>query len=173
MWSWRTSRWALLLAVIGLTGVSCSQQGGQAGEGLASADTARPIAVEAVPVSRREIRRTIETVGSFSADDEMVVSSEVDGQVIDVHVGMGDRVEEGDVLVEVAQTELQLAVEQQNAALDQVRARLGLNNGEMTLADIREAATVKEGDGRPGRRGAEVCAGAGAAGTGFVAAAGI
>jgi len=39
--------------------------------------------------------------------------------------------------------ELQLAAAQQKAALEQIRARLGLNNGEMTLEDIREAATVK------------------------------
>jgi membrane fusion protein (multidrug efflux system) len=56
---------------------------------------------------------------------------------------MGDRVEEGDVLVEIAPMELQLTLDQQRAAVDQVRARLGLNDGQTTLQDIREAATVK------------------------------
>jgi len=135
--------WAMLLAAIGLTGVSCTQQRGQAAAGRVSADTVRPIAVEAVEVSMHEIRRTVETVGSFSPAEDVVVSSEVDGQVIDVHAGFGDRVEEGDVLVEIAPRELELAVEQQKAAIEQVRARLGLNDGETTLSDIREAVTVK------------------------------
>lgn len=138
------SRWALLLAVIGLTGVSCTQQGGQSPGGRVSADTAKPIAVEAVGVSMHEVRRTVEAVGSLSPAEDVVVSSEVDGQVIDVLAGFGDRVEEGDVLVEIAPRELELAVEQQEAAIEQVRARLGLNDGETTLSDIREAVTVKK-----------------------------
>jgi len=143
MGSHRTNQWALVLLVIGLSGVSCTQQRGEAGEGRALADTARPVAVEAVGVSMREVRRTVETVGSFSPAEDAMVSSEVAGQVIDVHVGMGDRVEEGEVMVEVSPMEHELAVAQQQAALDQVRARLGLSEGETTLADIREAATVK------------------------------
>ena len=143
MGSDRTNQWALVLLVIGLSGVSCTRQPGQAGEGRALADTSRPVAVEAVGVSMREVRRTVETVGSFSPAEDAMVSSEVAGQVIDVHVGMGDRVEEGEVMVEVSPMEHELAVAQQQAALDQVRARLGLNDGETTLTDIREAATVK------------------------------
>ena len=134
--------WVLLLAVMGLT-ASCSQQRGRGAEGRASADTAKTIAVEVVQVGMREVRRTVETVGSFSPAEDVVVSSEVDGQVIDVHAGFGDRVEEGDVLVEISPMEHELAVEQQKAALEQVRARLGLNDGETTLSDIREAVTVK------------------------------
>jgi RND family efflux transporter MFP subunit len=99
--------------------------------------------VEAAEVSMRDVRRNVETVGSFSPAEDVMVSSEVDGQVIDVLVGMGDRVEEGDVLAIVSPMEHELAVEQQKAALEQVRARLGLNDGETTLPDIREAATVK------------------------------
>jgi multidrug efflux pump subunit AcrA (membrane-fusion protein) len=133
----------MVLAVVGLTGASCTQQRGQAAAGRVSADTARPIPVEAAEVSMRELRRTVETVGSFSPAEDAMVSSEVAGQVIDVHVAMGDRVEEGEVMVEVAPLEHELAVSQQKAALDQVRARLGLSDGETTLADIREAATVK------------------------------
>jgi RND family efflux transporter MFP subunit len=129
---------------MGLTGVSCTQQRGQAAAGRVSADTAKPIAVEAVEVSMREVRRTIESVGSFSPAEDVVISSEVDGQVIDVLAGFGDRVEEGEVLVEIAPAEHELAVEQQKAAIEQVRARLGLNDGESTLSDIREAVTVRK-----------------------------
>lgn len=134
---------ALFLLFISLTAASCNRGRNQRGQVRAAADSSRPIAVQVAVVARREISRTVEVVGSFTADDEVVISSEVDGRVTDVHVGMGDRVEEGEVLVEIEPAELELASQQQKAALDQVRARLGLNNGETTLQDIREAATVK------------------------------
>ena len=139
----KTRQSVLLLAMIGLTGVSCTQQPSQVEAVAALADSSPPIAVEAVEVRLREVRRTVQAVGSFSPAQDVIVSSEVSGHVVDVHVGMGDRVEEGDVLVQIAPTEFQLAAAQQKAALEQVRARLGLNNGETTLADIRDAATVK------------------------------
>lgn len=134
---------ACLLFLIAFTSVACSRGQNERGQVRASADSTRPIAVQVVPATRQDIRRMVEVVGSFTADDEVVISSEVDGKVTDVHVGMGDHVEAGEVLVEIAPTELELASAQQKAALDQVRARLGLNNGETTLQDIREAATVK------------------------------
>ena len=146
MKSHKTRYWTLLLAIIGvtgLTGISCTQQRGQADAGRALADSVRPVPVEAIPVNRREVRRTVEAVGSFNPAEDVVVSSEVDGLVLDVHVGYGDHVNEGDVLVEIVPREHELAVEQQKAALEQVRARLGLNEGETELKDIREAATVK------------------------------
>ncbi|MGH9785194.1 MAG: efflux RND transporter periplasmic adaptor subunit, partial [Terriglobia bacterium] len=133
---------SLLLLIAG-TVVSCSQDRNPGGQVRAAADATRPIPVQVVVATRQDIHRTVETVGSFTADDEVVISSEVDGRVADVHVGMGDRVEKGEVMVEVEPAELELASEQQKAALDQIRARLGLNNGETTLPDIREAATVK------------------------------
>jgi RND family efflux transporter MFP subunit len=132
-----------LLFLVAFTTVSCSRGQNPGGQVRAAADSARPIPVQVVLATRQDIGRTVEVVGSFTADDEVVISSEVDGRVTDVHVGMGDRVEKGEVLVEVEPAELELAVEQQKAALDQVRARLGLNDGETTLQDIREAATVK------------------------------
>ena len=143
-----------LFVTLTLTASSCSrggnppggggqQRGGQRGQVEASGNSGKPVVVQLAVATKQEVRRIVEVVGSFSPDDEVVISSEVDGKVTDVHVGMGDRVEEGEVLVEIAPTELQLAVEQQKAALDQVRARLGLHDGETTLQDIREAATVK------------------------------
>ena len=123
--------------------VSCSRGRNERGQVRAAADSTRPIAVQVVVATRQDIRRMVDVVGSFTADDEVVISSEVDGRVADVHVGMGDRVEEGEVLVEIEPAELELASRQQKAALDQVRARLGLNDGETTLEDLREAATVK------------------------------
>jgi RND family efflux transporter MFP subunit len=131
------------LFLVVFTAASCSRGRAPGGPVRASADSAQPIPIQVVPAAREEIRRMVEVVGSFTADDEVVISSEVDGRVTDVHVAMGDRVERGELMVEVSPAEFQLAAAQQKAALEQIRARLGLNNGETTLEDIREAATVK------------------------------
>jgi multidrug efflux pump subunit AcrA (membrane-fusion protein) len=61
-----------------------------------------------------------------------------------VLVDVGDRVAKGQVLARVSPVELQLTVEQQQAALRQSRARLGLGEAEGELKDVREAAEVKK-----------------------------
>ncbi|OFV94643.1 MAG: hypothetical protein A3H28_00595 [Acidobacteria bacterium RIFCSPLOWO2_02_FULL_61_28] len=95
-------------------------------------------------VKTQPVRRTVEAVGSLFADEEVVVSSEVEGRTNEVLVDVGDRVTEGQVLVQISPTELQLASQQQQAALEQIRARLGLSESETTLRDIRDAAGVKK-----------------------------
>ena len=119
---------------------------GRRGQGQvqASGDSARPVPVQLAVVKQQQVSRMVEAVGSLVPFEEVVVSSEVEGKVNDIMVGLGDRVEKGDVLVQIAPTELQLASDQQKAALEQVRARLGLSDGETTLRDIRDAAGVKK-----------------------------
>jgi RND family efflux transporter MFP subunit len=57
-------------------------------------------------------------------------------------VDVGDRVAAGQPLVKILPTELQLSVDQQRAAVQQARARLGLADGD-DLKDVRAAAEVK------------------------------
>lgn len=121
--------------------------GGRGGRGSpveAAGNSGKPVPVQLAALKQQQVQRMVEAVGSLVAFEEVVVSSEVEGKVADVLAGLGDRVEEGQVLVQIAPAELQLATEQQRAALDQVRARLGLSDGETTLRDIRDAAGVKK-----------------------------
>ena len=86
----------------------------------------------------------VEAVGSLFAFDEVIVSSEAEGRVEDVMVDIGDRVAKGQTLARVSPVEFQLTVEQQQAALRQARARLGLGDNEGELKDVRQAAEVKK-----------------------------
>ncbi len=86
----------------------------------------------------------VEAVGSLFAHDEVTVSSEAEGRVEQVMVDVGDRVSKGQVLARVSPVELQLSVDQQQAALRQARARLGLNENDGELKDVRQAAEVKK-----------------------------
>jgi len=84
-----------------------------------------------------------ESVGSLFAYEEVTVSSEVEGRVERVLVDVGDRVAAGQPIVKVAPAELELSLAQQRAALRQARARLGINDDNDDLKDVRAAAEVK------------------------------
>jgi multidrug efflux pump subunit AcrA (membrane-fusion protein) len=100
--------------------------------------------VKVVPVEQRQQRRIVEAVGSLFAYDEVTVSSEAEGRVEQVMADIGDRVSKGQTLARVSPVELQLTVDQQEAALMQARARLGLSENESELKDVRQAAEVKK-----------------------------
>jgi len=94
-------------------------------------------------VEAREIRRNVEAVGSLFAYEEVTVSSEVEGRAEEVLVDVGDRVAKSQPLVRVLSTELELTLQQQQAALDMARAKLGLRDGVQDLKDASQAAEVK------------------------------
>jgi membrane fusion protein, multidrug efflux system len=95
-------------------------------------------------VEQRQQQRMVEAVGSLFAYDEVIVSSEAEGRVEAVMADVGDRVGKGQALARVSPVEFQLTVEQQQAALRQARARLGLGENDGELKDLRQAAEVKK-----------------------------
>jgi len=107
------------------------------------ADARRPVRVKVVPVEVRQVQRIVESVGSLFPFEEVTVSSEVEGKVARVLTDVGDRVRLGQALVEVAPVELELALQQEQAAMQQARANLGLPAGRDDLPDPSQAAEVK------------------------------
>src|SRR5215475_5635739 len=95
-------------------------------------------------VEQRQQQRMVEAVGSLFAYDEVIVSSEAEGRVEEVLADVGDRVGKGQALARVSPVEFQLTVDQQQAALRQARARLGLTETDGDLKDARQAAEVKK-----------------------------
>jgi len=100
--------------------------------------------IKIASVEQRQQHRTVEAVGSLFAYDEVTVSSEAEGRVEQVMADVGDRVDKGQALARVSPVEFQLTVDQQQAALRQARARLGLNENDGELKDVRQAAEVKK-----------------------------
>jgi len=138
------TRRALVVALItfaALFSLSCSKS--SAGKTIDGSNAARPIAARALVVAPKPIRRNIESVGSLFAYEEVTVSSEVEGRVERVLVDVGDRVATGQPIVKVAPAELELSLAQQRAALRQAQARLGINDNNDDLKDVRAAAEVK------------------------------
>lgn len=82
-------------------------------------------------VERIEIRREVEAVGTLAAKDQALVSAEVAGRVARLAADMGDRVREGAPLVFLDGEKLKYRAEEQQAALDQTRARLGAKGADL------------------------------------------
>ncbi len=138
-----SGRWALVSLLFSSLIFSAGCSTGSSGRSK-DPSAQKPIAVHAVPVEVRQIHRTVESVGSLFAFDEVAVSSEVEGRVEQVLVDIGDRVAKGQPLVKVSPVELQYALEQARASLQQARARLGLAMEGPDLKDVRDAAEVKK-----------------------------
>jgi cobalt-zinc-cadmium efflux system membrane fusion protein len=142
-----SSRSVLLFPVIAslvLFGSSCARDtSGKSQNGKPGASAPKP-KVKAAAVEQRQQRRVVEAVGTLFAYDEVTVSSEAEGRVEEVMVDVGDRVGKGQTLARVSPVEFQLTVDQQQAALRQARARLGLSETDGELKDARQAAEVKK-----------------------------
>jgi membrane fusion protein (multidrug efflux system) len=122
---------------------SGSASSGKAKTGRA-AEKEPAVPVKVYTVESRELRRTVDAVGSLFPYDEVVVSSEVDGRAVQVLVDVGDQVAKGQSLVEVLPTEFKLAADQQAALLEQARAKLGAIGGDGEIQDPTQAAAVKK-----------------------------
>ena len=104
----------------------------------------KAVSVKAFVVEPRQVRRTVEAVGSLFAYDEVVVSSEVDGRADQVLVDVGDHVTKGQTLVEIVSIEFKLAADQQSAIVEAARAKLGMTGDDVEIKDPSNTAAVKK-----------------------------
>jgi RND family efflux transporter MFP subunit len=128
----------VLIVSFGCSGgkVSAKAEGSSKGE--------KAVTVTAFTVEPKSVRRTVEAVGSLFAYDEVVVSSEVDGRAEQVLVDVGDHVTKGQALVEVLPIEFKLAAEQQEAVVEQAKAKLGLSGDATEVQDPTQTAAVRK-----------------------------
>jgi RND family efflux transporter MFP subunit len=99
-----------------------SRKTGDAGDGLP---------VKVVRVERVELRRSVEAVGTLAAHDQATVSAEVAGRVARLAADMGDHVKAGAPLVLLDEERARFHADEQKAALDQTRAKLGARGEQL------------------------------------------
>jgi RND family efflux transporter MFP subunit len=110
-----------------------------------SQPTAAPTPVDVATASAitRNLQRDVEAVGSFAADEEVVVSAQAAGELSQLNVDFGGYVSQGQVIATIDQRDAKLKVEQAEATLKQTMARLGMKEGESfdsnQNADVRVA----------------------------------
>lgn len=127
-----------MLAAAALVCAGCSRsQEAKAGDG----DTA--VDVHLYPVEEKLLRRDVPAVGSLHALEQSTVSAEVEGRVERILADVGDTVRQGQVLVTLSPVELEYEVARQRAAVQQVRARLGMDEDDPLPQDPSQVAFVQ------------------------------
>jgi len=102
-----------------------------------------PLKIKVAPVATRQLLREVESVGTLFPFEEVTISSEVDGRVVEVSADLGDRVSQGHVLVRVSDEEQKYIVAQNEAQLRQALERLGLNSENDRVKDIKDTPDVR------------------------------
>ena len=120
---------ALILALLCTTAVVTSGCADSSAEQAGGAKET-PKAVKTDAVRQESVRRTLEVVGTLAAEDQVTVSSEVDGVVRRVLADLGDRVAAGQPLVELDREKLQYSLDQQRAAHARSLTRYGGSDAE-------------------------------------------
>ena len=86
----------------------------KAGQDAGREPAAKLVKTEAV--RQESLRRTVEVVGTLAAEDEVTISSQVEGIVRRVLADLGDPVKSGQTLVEIDREKLQYTFDEQKAA---------------------------------------------------------
>src|SRR6185503_2592685 len=126
----------LLIVLPGLAG-GCAPSASKETSTAAAAPAPPAVSVESGRIEVRELHRTVEAIGTLDPNEEVTVSNQVEGPVSKVLVDLGDFVKAGQVLATLETSELDLAVRQQTAALQQEMARIGITDPN---ANIDESA---------------------------------
>jgi multidrug efflux pump subunit AcrA (membrane-fusion protein) len=93
------------------------------------------LAVETAKAEIRELQRSVEAVGTLDPNEEVTVSNQVEGTVEKLFVDLGDTIRAGQLIAQLDTRELELAVQQQQSALQQELARLGLADANAAVDD--------------------------------------
>ena len=113
-------RWVAVALVV-MTSAGCSKS--ETAQARGRDESAKRVKTEVV--RQEPVHRTVEVVGTLAAEDEVTVSSQVEGVVSRIVADMGDRVAAGHVLVELDREKLQYNLDQQKAALGRALAKYG------------------------------------------------
>lgn len=137
----RLFRWTLSLAVVaGVAVAVLAWQGmlpvarGRTRDGASNKASPKvapkpsaAISVTVAPVTGRAVRREVRIVGTLHGMEEIEVASKVDGRVAQILHDVGDVVHPGDLLLEVDQTDLRLAVNEAKRSLELELSRIGMS----------------------------------------------
>ena len=134
----------LLLLCLLASVPGCSTSNSQNAQQAQAASAPAPVAVDAAKVETRELQRSVETVGTLDPNEEVTVSNQVEGTVEKLFVDLGDAVRAGEAVAQLDTRELELNVRQQEAALQQELARVGLTDAnasfdEASTSQVRQA----------------------------------
>jgi membrane fusion protein (multidrug efflux system) len=130
---------ALFLAALPLCGCDRSS----ASKETKAQKTEAPMPVTVTPVRAQKVARTLEFVGTLYANEEVTVSSEVDGRIASLAADLGDRVARGQTLAKIDDAEFRFAIQQTESNLKENLARLGLEKTPPKDFDVTQTSLVQ------------------------------
>lgn len=140
-----------LSLVLALLSAACSKKAENgteptaqaAGKAENSPTAVAPVDVTTTAALTRSLARGVDVVGSFAADEEVVVAAQAAGELSQLNVDFGSYVQAGQVIATIDQRDAKLKIEQAEAALKQTLARLGMKEGAsfdpLQNADVKVA----------------------------------
>jgi membrane fusion protein (multidrug efflux system) len=117
----------MVLVMISLVSVSCKKE--------TRAEPERAVNVQIATVEKKEIQPYLETTGTLRADEEVTVSSEVDGIVRQIKVNEGSPVNKGTLLIEINEIDYMLDLKRSEAVIKQTEANLANAKAEYKRKD--------------------------------------
>ncbi|SCZ79734.1 efflux RND transporter periplasmic adaptor subunit [Acidaminobacter hydrogenoformans] len=140
---------ALSAAVLGLSvlTVGALATGCSATPDAAEAPEAQAIAVSVIEVQKTGIENLRTIVGKTQPVQEVSVFAKVPGTVTEVKTEVGQKVNEGELLLRIDDKDIRLQVEQARAGLASARANLNRTNGgaaDLQLAQLRSSMAQAE-----------------------------
>ena len=134
---------AHLLVLACVLAAACSRDAPTAQE---TASAPPPIPVEIAPVSTVTVERTRDVVGSFYANEEVTVASQLDARIEWLGPDMGDHVRAGDVILKLDDADFLAKLREVEARLakaraDNARARLLRQQGVMSSEEAEKMST--------------------------------
>jgi RND family efflux transporter MFP subunit len=113
------------------------------GEGRGGGGESRQVRV--ARVEELPVGASVNVTGTLAAQDEATLSVKVPGRLSTITVDLGSIVRRGQVVAQVEQQDYRLRIQQAEAALQQARARLGLQpQGEDDRFDPEVTGTVRQ-----------------------------
>jgi len=115
-----------------------SQRGGGRGGGQAAVD------VRTTTVQRIAVQRQIDLSGNLVSNDQVKISTEVAGTVLEANIEIGQEVRAGQVLIKLDERELQFARDRAESALRQTEAQLGIDSAKpLVVPPDEQIASVR------------------------------
>lgn len=114
---------ALILAIgLALAFAGCSKSPDSSAAAAPAATPVEPLQITVTPVALQPTKRLLKFVGTLFGNEEVKLSSQVEGQIDTIVADLGDRVAAGQVLVEVDPTSARAQLREVEARLAKARA---------------------------------------------------
>jgi len=103
----------------------------------------KAIIVETETVSHKDLVEIVTASGKIQPEQEVKISPDVSGEIIDLRVVLGQKVKKGDLLLKIQPDIYQAAVNQSKAALNNIKAQLRASEAAYRQAQTRAANSKK------------------------------